>query len=473
MDARREKVDETTAAAGEAHGASRWWILVAVGVGSFMSALDGSVVNALLPTMREALHTSVAGIEWVVSIYLLVVSGVLLGLGRLGDLRGHRDVYLLGFAGFVVTSALCGLAPSAPWLVAFRALQALAAATLFANSPAILTRTFPPSERGRALGLQSTMTYLGLSAGPPIGGALAAHFGWRSIFFINVPVGLAGLALSRAAIPRDRPEGEVPPFDAAGAVLFFVGLFALLLALDQGHAWGWTSPITLVLLVGSLLPLGAFVAVERRRRHPMLDLSLFSRRAFTGSAFSAVASYVGEYAVLFLVPFYLVQARGLPVERAGMLLAALPVLMMIASPISGTLSDRMGSRGLTALGMLILTTGLVLLSRATEGTPLWKLAAALAVCGLGLGIFIAPNNSRMLGAAPPNRRGIASGVLAAARNVGMVLGVGLSGAVYTTVLARGGEGGVVRGASAGLLAAALVTGIATVTSWLEGAAPPA
>ncbi len=460
-------------AGAAARPARKWWVLVAVGVGTFMSALDGSVVNALLPTMRRALDASVAGIEWVVSIYLLVVSGVLLGFGRLGDLRGHREVYLLGFGGFVVTSALCGLSPSIHALVAFRALQAVAAAMLFANSPAILTEVFPASERGRALGLQSTMTYLGLSAGPPLGGLLAAHLGWRSIFFINVPVGLVGIALSRATIPRDRPEGEVPPFDLLGAALFFVGLFALLLALDKGHAWGWGSAPTLGLLLGSLLPLGAFVVVERRRTHPMLDLSLFRRRAFTGSAFSAVASYVGEYAVLFLVPFYLVQGRGLPVERAGVLLAALPVLMMLSSPVSGTLSDRLGSRGLTALGMAILTGGLVLVSRAGLDTALWKVAAALAVCGLGLGVFIAPNNSRMLGAAPPQRRGIASGVLAAARNVGMVLGVGLSGAVYTTVLARTGPGGVAPAASAGLLAAAGVTAVACVTSWLEGEAPGA
>lgn len=459
--------------APDAPNVRKWWVLVAVGVGTFMSALDGSIVNALLPTMRAALGTTVAGIEWVISVYLLVVSGVLLGFGRLGDLRGHKDVYLVGFVGFVAASAACGLAPSVGWLVAFRAVQAIAAAMLFANSPAILTLTFPPTERGRALGLQSTMTYLGLSAGPPLGGLLASALGWRAIFFVNVPVGALGLWLSWRTIPRDRPRGETPPFDLAGAALFFVGLLALLLALDQGHAWGWGSPLTLGLLLGSLAPLGAFVALERRRPHPMLDLSLFRSRAFTGSAFSAIASYVGEYAVLFLVPFYLVQGRGLGVERAGVLLTALPVLMMFASPVSGTLSDRMGSRGFTTLGMVILTGGLVLLSRSGDATSLWQVVVALAVCGLGLGVFVAPNNSRMLGAAPPHRRGIASGVLAAARNVGMVLGVGLAGAVYTTVVARAGDHAVAKGVSAGLLAAAAVTLAAAITSWMEGEAPGA
>ncbi len=452
--------------AGPGAASRKWSILVAVGVGTFMSALDGSIVNAVLPKVREALGTTVAGIEWVVSIYLLVVSGVLLGFGRLGDLRGHRGVYLVGFGGFVVTSALCGMAPSAPWLVGARALQALAAAMLFANSPAILTLSFPPTERGRALGLQSTMTYLGLSAGPPLGGLLTAHFGWRAIFFVNVPVGLAGLALSRAVIPRDAPRGPVAPFDLAGAATFFVGLFGLLLALDQGHAWGWGSPLTLLLLAGSAAVLAAFVAIERRRPHPMLDLSLFRERAFTGAAFSAVASYVGEYAVLFLLPFYLVHARGMAVQHAGAILAALPLAMMISSPVSGEISDRFGPRRFTIAGMAVLTAGLLLLARAGPTTPAWRIVGALAVTGLGLGLFIAPNNSRLLGAAPPHRRGIASGVLAAARNVGMVLGVGLAGAVYTTVLAHTGQD-VAHGVSAGLVAASGVTALATITSWLE------
>ncbi len=453
--------------AGPGAGSRKWSILLAVGIGTFMSALDGSIVNAVLPKVREALGTTVAGIEWVVSIYLLVVSGVLLGFGRLGDLRGHRGVYLVGFGGFVVTSALCGVAPSAPWLVGARVVQALAAAMLFANSPAILTLSFPPTERGRALGLQATMTYLGLSVGPPLGGVLTASFGWRAIFFVNVPIGLVGVVLSRAVIPHDEPKGDVPPFDLLGAATFFVGLFGLLLALDQGHAWGWGSPVTLGLVAASVVVLAAFVGIERRRPHPMLDLSLFRERAFTGSAFSAVASYVGEYAVLFLLPFYLVQARGFPVEHAGALLAALPLTMMLSAPLSGTFSDRLGSRRFTVAGMAVLTAGLVLLSRAGVSTPAWRIVGALAVTGLGLGLFIAPNNSRMLGAAPPHRRGIASGVLAAARNVGMVLGVGLAGAVYTTVLARTGQGGVADGVSAGLVAAAGVTGLAAVTSWLE------
>lgn len=442
-------------------------MLFAVGVGTFMSALDGSIVNALLPVLRTSLRTDVAEIEWVITIYLLVVSGVLLAFGRLGDLRGHRDVYAAGFLGFALTSGLCGLAPSVQWLVAFRALQAIAAAMLFANAPAILTLSFPPSERGRALGLQATMTYLGLSVGPPLGGLLAGRLGWRAIFFVNVPIGVIGAWLSRRVIARDRPEDVPPRFDLAGAALFFVGLFALLLALNQGHDWGWSSAAVLSLVAAALATLAGFVALERRREHPMLDLSLFASRPFSGATFSALVSYIAAYAILFLVPFYLVQQRGLAPREAGVVLMAQPLVMMVSAPLAGALSDRIGSRGPSLAGLATLITGLLLLSRVRAETRLGLVAGALAVCGLGLGLFTTPNNSRLLGAAPPHRRGIASGVLAAARNVGMVIGVGIAGAVLTTVLARAGDHAVVAGVSRGLEVAAAITALGLVTTWLE------
>jgi MFS family permease len=224
----------------------KWLVLLAVGVGTFMSALDGSVVNTILPVVRSAFGSDIATVEWVVTVYLLVVSGLLLSFGRLGDLRGHKITYVSGFAVFVISSALCGLAPSVGSLVAFRGVQALGAAMLFANGPAILTGNFPAVQRGQALGLQATMTYLGLTAGPALGGILAARFGWRSVFYINVPVGALALALSARFIPRDRPAERSGRFDIAGAGTFLLSLVALLLALNQGHDWGWTSAPVLV-----------------------------------------------------------------------------------------------------------------------------------------------------------------------------------------------------------------------------------
>ena len=451
----------------------KWWVLAAVGVGTFMSALDGSVVNTLLPVMRGALQTTVACVEWVVTIYLLVVSGVLLAFGRLGDLRGHKQVYLAGFAGFGISSALCGLSPSVHWLVAFRGVQALSAAMLFANAPAILTLAFPPAQRGRALGLQATMTYLGLATGPLLGGLLAHLFGWQSVFFVNVPVALVGILMGQRFIERDRPKGETPRFDLAGAGLFFGGLFTLLLALNQGHAWGWVAPRTLGLLAFAGLALAAFFAVERRQPHPMLDLSLFERPAFSGAVFSALANYIAIYAILFLVPFYLIQGRHLDPQHAGYVLTAQPLMMMVTAPVAGSLSDRFGSRGLVVGGLTIFTVGSLWLAHAVGGGLNAQLPLSLAVCGLGIGCFTAPNNSRLLGAAPRNRQGIASGVLAAARNIGMVLGVGIAGAVYTTVLARGGADGATQAVVRGLHVAAAVLVVAIATSWLEGKGEPA
>jgi EmrB/QacA subfamily drug resistance transporter len=415
-------------------------VLAAVGVGTFMSALDGSVVNTILPVVRRAFGSDVASVEWVVTVYLLVVSGLLLSFGRLGDLRGHKITYVSGFAVFVISSALCGLAPSVETLIAFRALQALGAAMLFANGPAILTGNFPAAQRGQALGLQATMTYLGLTAGPALGGFLAGRLGWRSVFYINVPVGIVALALSARFIPRDQPEERSGRFDAAGALVFLLGLVALLLALNQGHEWGWISLPTLGLLLGAAVFVVAFTAIERRVSSPMLDLRLFASRIFSASAGSAVLNYICLYSIAFLMPFYLIQGRGLSPAQAGLILTAQPLVMAVAAPLSGTLSDRIGSRLLSAAGMVLLGAGLLLLSRLGPESPFWQVAGSLVVVGLGIGIFISPNTSALMGAAPRNRQGIAAGVLATARNVGMVLGVGLAGAILTTVITRGPAG---------------------------------
>ncbi len=289
----------------------KWFVLLAIGVGTFMSALDGSVVNTTLPVITRDFRSEVATMEWVVTVYLLVVSGLLLSFGRLGDLRGHKPVYLTGFTIFIVSSALCGLAQSPLMLIGSRAIQALGAAMLFANSPAILTKNFPAQERGRALGLQGTMTYLGLTVGPSLGGWLTEQFSWRAVFYINVPVGLLALFLSWRFIPRDVPAERAEKFDRAGAAAFMAGLVALLLGLNQGASWGWTSPAIIALLSGALVLLGAFIVIERRVANPMLDLSLFRSRTFSASTASAILNYVCVYTILFLLPFYLIQGRSL------------------------------------------------------------------------------------------------------------------------------------------------------------------
>ncbi len=454
----------------------KWWVLIAVGVGSFMTALDGSVVNTILPIVSRAFGANLTTIEWVVTVYLLVVSGLLLSFGRLGDMRGHKPVYIAGFVLFVAGSALSGLAPSAEMLIVSRGLQAIGGAMLLANSPAILTAAFPAAQRGQALGLQATLTYLGLTTGPSLGGWLATRFSWRAVFYINVPVGLIAIALSLAFVPRDRAPERTRRFDLAGALTFIVGLVSLLLALNQGDAWGWLSAPTLLLVALSVATLVTFVNLELRNPEPMLDLSLFKTRLFSAATASAVMNYICLYSVLFIMPFYLIQGRGLSPAQAGLLLTAQPLIMAIAAPISGTLSDRIGSRTPGTLGMLILAGGLLLLSRLTQSSPTSFVALGLAVTGLGTGIFISPNSSALMGAAPRNRQGVASGIMATARNVGMVLGVGLAGAVYTTVLARNQAAGqataIFNAVSSAYLVACAVALLGALTSFVRGSQQP-
>jgi EmrB/QacA subfamily drug resistance transporter len=447
----------------------KWWVLLAIGTGTFMSALDSSVVNAILPVIRNNFGADIAVIEWVVTVYLLVISGLLLTFGRLGDLHGHRRIYASGFALFVLGSASCGFASSAGWLIGSRGLQALGAAMLASNSPAILTGNFPDAERGRALGLQATMTYLGLTLGPSLGGWMTGLLGWRSVFYINIPVGTLALWMSLRFIPPDRLRSGAVPFDTPGALAFVAGLVTLLLGLNQGHAWGWSSWPILCLLVVAAAALAAFVAIEQRHPHPMLDLRLFRQPTLSLATASAVLNYIGIFTVIFLLPFYLIQARGLSPQQAGLILTAQPLVMALVAPISGAVSDRLGTRLPSAVGMAILTIGLLLLSRLHAGTSPTAVAMMLTVTGLGTGMFISPNNSALMGAAPPRQRGIAAGVLATARNVGMVLGVGMAGAILTTVLASRtnlpSSAGIYAAIPIAYLAAAAMTALGTLLSW--------
>lgn len=448
---------------------SKWLVLLAVGIGTFMSALDGSVVNIVLPVVSNSFHTVLVNVEWIVTIYLLVLSGLLLSFGRLGDLRGHKTVYLSGFIIFILGSALSGLSPSVQALIFFRGLQATGAAMLSSNSPAILTKNFPVEQRGQALGMQATMTYLGLTVGPSLGGWLATQFSWRAVFYINVPVGLFAIWLSLLSIPHDTNSEPKEHFDLTGAAVFIAGLSALLLALNQGEAWGWTSLPILALLVVALITLAIFLRIETRIKSPMLDLSLFKKRIFSLSVTSAIFNYICVYTILFLMPFYLIDGRHLSPVMAGLWLTAQPIVMAVVAPISGTLSDRFGTRLPSALGMGILAVGLWLLSRLGSVSPAAQVMFALAVVGLGTGAFISPNNSALMGSAPRQRQGIAAGILATSRNFGMVLGVGFAGAIYTTVLVHaqptiGGQSAIFNAYQVSFMAASVIAILGTLTS---------
>jgi EmrB/QacA subfamily drug resistance transporter len=415
---------------------TKWWVLIAIGTSTFMSALDTSVVNTILPVIQENFRSDVATIEWIVTVYLLVVSGLLLSFGRLGDIRGHKSVFLTGFVIFIIASALCGLAPSAGALIAFRAIQAVGAAMLAANSPAILTDNFPANQRGQALGLQATMTYLGLTIAPSFGGWLTHISSWHSVFYINIPVGLTALYLSWRFIPSDSPAEVDERFDSIGALTFIFGLVLLLVGLNQGHSWGWTSIKTVGVLFISCLFLLVFLFIESHNKHPMLDLSLFQNHIFSASVATAILNYICIYSIIFLLPFYLIQGRDLNPAQAGLILTIQPIIMAIVAPISGTLSDRIGVRWPTIVGMSALAIGLFLLSKLGPETQYTWITLSLVITGSGTGTFISPNTSSIMGSAPPTRRGIAAGIMATSRSVGMVLGIGIAGAIFTTMLTQ-------------------------------------
>jgi EmrB/QacA subfamily drug resistance transporter len=458
----------------ETNDSYKWGVLLAVGIGTFMTALDTSVVNTVLPVIGQSFNEPITSVEWIVTIYLLVLSGLLLTFGRLGDIRGHKATFIIGFLIFMGGSFFSGSAPSVIVLIASRGLQALGGAMIAANSPAILTKSFPAEQRGQALGMQATMTYLGLTAGPSLGGWLATLFGWRVVFFINLPVGVATIWLSSRFIPADGKREGAEPFDYWGAATFMIGLGALLLGLNQGEEWGWTSIPILGLLSLAVILLVVFIWLQQRSAHPMLDLSLFKGMSFSLTTASAVINYIGVFSSIFLMPFYLIQGRGFSPAEAGLILTAQPIIMAIVAPISGTLSDRIGTRLPTIVGMAILSGGLFALSRLTPDASITTIMEYLAIVGLGTGMFISPNNSALMGSAPKSRQGIAAGILATARNFGMVLGVGIAGAIYATVLSHGSasgavvhDGAIFTALSASFLVTSMITAIGIFTGMVR------
>lgn len=437
----------------------KWWVLIAVGTGSLMAALDGSVVNTILPVLRDNFHSSVASIQWVTTIYLIVLSGFLLTFGRLGDLYGHKKIYLWGFLVFIISSALCGVAWSIPTLIIFRATQAVGGAMLASNAPAIVTSNFPAEQRGRAIGLTSTMTYLGLTIGPSLGGWLTQLYGWRMVFYINMPIGAIASIIGLLFISTNITLDKEQRFDILGALLFLGGLSSLLLGLNKGAELGWSSPTIIGLITGAFILFITFIFIESRSVSPMLDLSLFRVPLFTMSGISALMNYICIYSVMFLLPFYLIQGREFKPAQAGLLLTVQPIIMAIVAPISGVISDTHGSRKPGMIGMAFLSLGLFMLGKLEPDTAIPFIICALILTGFGTGVFISPNTSALLGSAPKSRQGIASGIQAAARNVGMVLGIGIVGAIFTTNISQGITNSFYKGIDSAFF---VVAGIAAV-----------
>lgn len=419
--------------------ARKWWALAAVGSGVLLSTIDGSIVNISLNTLVAVFQSNLSTVEWVALSYLLTLTCLLLLMGRLGDMFGKRKVYAAGFVLFTIASILCGLAPNIGALIGFRALQAIGAAMIQAVGPALLVTAFPPQERGTALGAIGSFVAAGILIGPALGGLLLRYVGWQSIFFVNIPVGIVGTWLTLRSIAADPPAPRGQVFDLVGAGLLMASLFGLLLALTEGPIWGWGDlrilGLLALFLVGSVL----FVVWELRFPSPMINLRMFRNAAFSLNLLAGFVLFLGLSFNLLLTPLFFQLVYRFDLQTTGLLLMALPLTLSLTSPISGRLSDRIGPRTLTIAGLCLTAAGLGGISFTRADTPVIQMVLFLLLLGAGVGLFQSPNNSTVLGNAPPEALGVASGLLAVMRTLGQTAGIAIAGAIWaSSVIALNG-----------------------------------
>jgi EmrB/QacA subfamily drug resistance transporter len=437
-----------------------WLAVIAVCIGAFMGQLDASIVTLAFPSLARSFHAGAAAVTWVGLSYLLVLVATVAAVGRFADMAGRKLLYVYGFAIFIAGSALCANAPNLLALDGFRALQAIGAAMLQANSVAIIALAVPASRLGRSLGIQGAAQALGLALGPSVGGLLLAAGGWRLIFLVNIPVGLLGMVAALIFVPRSRHLQTRVPFDWGGFAMFFPAVVALVFAVSQGNTIGWDSVAIVGGLVGAVV-LGVFF-VRRERRHPapMVDVRLFLRPAFTAGMVTSLLAFVVLFGILVVVPFYFERSLGASTIRTGLELMAMPVALGLVAPWSGRAADRVGARLPAIAGMTIVTGGLVGLAVWRPGT--WGFVALLATVGAGLGLFNSPNNAGIMASVPQDQSGAASGLMNMSRGLGTALGLATSTAVF---VAMGGDGGnPAQVARAFSVTCAVLAGVAAFTA---------
>lgn len=406
---------------------SKWPTFAAVSLGVLATTIDSSIVNIALPAIARDFSVSLSEVSWVNLVYLLAVTGTLLVLGRLSDLFGRRRIYIAGFSLFSIMAVLCGLAPNLPTLIAFRALQAIGASMLFANALAILSVCFPHGERGRAFGMAASFASAGVGIGPLLGGGLVSALSWRWVFWFYTPVAVAGTLVAWRAVPKDAGVYQGESLDISGGLLTLVGMTSLVLALKY--------------LPGNTIHIGALLAVlagaagiilvrhERRTDSPLVSPAFFTDPVLRASTLDAFFGYLALFIYVLLLPFFLIDYLGQSAALAGLVLTAEPALSIFTGPIGGRLSDRFGSRSLVLIGLGITGLGLWALGGLTLDSSLWDAAWPVAVIGLGFGLFYTPNNSALIGSAPPGRLGVATGMAEVASNLGMAAGIALGSAL--------------------------------------------
>lgn len=408
----------------------RWIILGNVAVGTFMAALDSSIVNVALPTLSLKLHSELSTLQWVVTAYLLTISSLLPVMGRVADLIGRKRVFSLGLLIFGLGSALCGLANNIWFLVAMRVVQAIGASMMMANSAAIITANFPPEERGRSLGLIGTLIALGALTGPSLGGFLISSGSWRAIFYVNVPIAVIGYIITQVVLPADKPQQVKEAFDFTGAILFGSGMLTLLLAINNGQNWGWGSTPILAGIAAGLILLVLFLVAESRVQHPLIDLSIFKIKPFLIGNITGFFLFIAMASNNMLMPFYLQHVLNYDTSKVGLIMTAFPLTILIVAPISGYLSDRIGPVFLTTGGLTLVSIGLFYMSTFSAHSTALTVIPGTIVMAFGAGMFQSPNSSSVMSSVPKEKLGVVGGINALVRNVGMVIGISMSVSLF-------------------------------------------
>jgi EmrB/QacA subfamily drug resistance transporter len=451
----------------------RWWTLIAVSIATFMTYLDNNVTNVALPTIQHSLHLSVSGLEWVVSSYLLVVAGFLLAGGRVADVFGRRRIFLIGLAIFTLSSLAAGLAGSGALLIGSRAVQGLGAAMLMPATLAVLQATFTdPAERSRAIGIWGAVGALALAFGPVVGGLISEHIRWGWIFLINVPVGIVTGAIAWSAIAESHGSTASRRLDLPGLAASSVGLFALTYALIDGRDRGWTSVQILGAFAAAAVCAAAFLIIEARSEHPMVPLSIFRYREFSGGSVTMMGWAFGVLGIYFFTSLYLQDILGFSPVKAGLSFVPMALCIAVAATLAPRVTSLIGANRTVSFGMAIMVSGLSLIAVLGQHATFVSLMPGFILFGLGAGLMTVPLTEAVLNAAPPERGGVASALLNESREVAGLLGITVVGAVLRSVEAgslrngRAGQAAFMDGYHAGLFVTIGVLAVCVVVSYV-------